>query len=157
MSDVLPTGWVCRKLGELAGFEMGQAPPGSTSNFDGVGTPFVKAGEFGQQRPLIREWTTQPLKFAKREDVLICVVGATAGKMNLGADCAIGRSVAAIRPHDAALQKTIFYQLLARVDQLRTASTGTAQGVISKAMLAAIGVLVPPPREQRRIVDKLVS
>lgn len=85
-------------LASVAEFVMGQAPPGSACNETGTGTPFVKAGEFGLERPLIREWTTQPLKLAKASDVLICVVGATAGKLNLGADCAIGRSVAAIRP-----------------------------------------------------------
>ena len=76
---------------------MGQAPPGTETNFDGKGTPFVKAGEFGERRPIIREWTTKPLKLAKSSDVFVCVVGATCGKLNLGEDCAIGRSVAAIR------------------------------------------------------------
>jgi type I restriction enzyme S subunit len=83
------------KLGDFATFEMGQAPPGSECNGEGVGTLFVKAGEFGLTYPVQREWTTKPLKFGRTGDVFICVVGATAGKLNLGIDCAIGRSVAA--------------------------------------------------------------
>src|SRR5258706_2526100 len=90
--------WTTKQLGVLSEIVMGQATPGSECNFDGNGTPFVKAGEFGESRPIIREWTTKPLKYAKVNDVLVCVVGATCGKLNLGADCAIGRSVAAIRP-----------------------------------------------------------
>ena len=85
-------------LGEVTETVMGQAPPGKECNKDGVGTIFVKAGEFGPRFPIEKEWTTKPLKFSKSGDVLICVVGATAGKINLGIDCAIGRSVAAIRP-----------------------------------------------------------
>lgn len=151
----LPCGWVSTTLGEIATFEMGQAPAGSASNFDGIGTIFVKAGEFGVLHPVIREWTTEPKKFSKAGDILICVVGATSGKLNLGIDCAIGRSVAAIRPVSGISQKSIYYQLLPRVESLRANSTGSAQGVISQADLAKLDVLLPPHAEQARIVEKL--
>lgn len=152
---VLPKGWSTSKLGELAEFEMGQAPPGNACNTVGDGTVFVKAGEFGPIYPVIREWTTKPLKFSHQGDVLICVVGATAGKLNLGIECAIGRSVAAIRPHLPEMQKSIYGQLRQQVLSLRADSTGSAQGVISKKMLADIKIFVPPLPEQKRIADKL--
>jgi len=143
-------------LGDVASFVMGQAPPGAACNFDGVGTPFVKAGEFGSDRPIIREWTTDPKKFAKATDVLICVVGATCGKINLGADCAIGRSVAAIRPQPTALdQFFLHYFLEGQVLALRGGSLGAAQTVISKDMLAALPIPLPPLDEQKRIVAVL--
>ena len=151
----LPQGWETVNLGEVAEFEMGQAPPGAFCNKEGNGTVFVKAGEFGIDHPQVREWTTQPLKFAHRGDVLICVVGATSGKLNLGIDCAIGRSVAAIRPSVAASQKIIYRQLQLQVAQLRADSSGTAQGVISKQMLADIQLVLPPVSEQTRIANQL--
>lgn len=151
----LPVGWAGASLGEVAAFEMGQAPPGSASNFSGQGTVFVKAGEFGKNYPVVREWTTAPLKYAKAGDVLICVVGATAGKLNLGIDCAIGRSVAAVRPNGVVLQKILYRQLQARVTSMRAESTGSAQGVISKEVLAGLSIAVPPLREQHCIADKL--
>jgi len=151
----LPSGWEATCLAGLADFVMGQAPPGTECNSDGIGTPFVKAGEFGSPRPIIREWTTKPLKMAETEDVLICVVGATAGKLNLGADCAIGRSVAAIRPSAATSAAFIYPRLQSEVMRLRSSSTGTAQGVISKEMLGEIAIALPPLAEQRRIVAKL--
>lgn len=134
---------------------MGQAPPGADCNTEGRGTPFVKAGEFGLRRPIIREWTTKPLKMASNDDVLICVVGATAGKLNLGAECAIGRSVAAIRPSEAIESAFLYPRLKSEVMRLRADSTGTAQGVISRDMLADIPLALPPKSEQRRIVTKL--
>lgn len=85
-------------LGDIVDLVMGQAPSSKDTNFEGRGTPFVKVGEFGEHRPVTREWTTNPLRMARKTDVLLCVVGATCGKINLGEECAIGRSVAAIRP-----------------------------------------------------------
>ena len=49
----------------------------------GVPAP-VKVGEFGEIFPGKKVWTTKPLKLAKVGDVLLCVVGATTGKINLG-------------------------------------------------------------------------
>lgn len=153
----LPAGWVEVKLGDLAFFVMGQAPPGTASNFSGDGEIFVKAGEFGVRHPVVREWTTMPLKYATSNDVLVCVVGATAGKLNLGIDCAIGRSVAAIQPSEAIGQLLLYFQLLLSVEKLRGSSTGSAQGVISKKMLSEIDILLPPLNEQQRIAVKLDS
>jgi type I restriction enzyme S subunit len=101
-------------LGDVAEFIMGQAPPGAECNFDGQGTIFVKAGEFRERFPVVREWTTRPLKLARSGDVLVCVVGATAGKVNLAIDCAIGRSVAAVRPDPSKLDSSYLYRFLAR-------------------------------------------
>ena len=151
----LPSSWSKAHLGDLSVFEMGQAPPATFCNFEGVGTTFVKAGEFGKTYPIVREWTTKPLKFAFKGDILICVVGATAGKLNLGIDCAIGRSVAAIRPLIPEMQRIIYSQLRLDINRLRGDATGSAQGVISKQMLSDIEINVPPLREQRRIADKL--
>jgi len=135
---------------------MGQAPPGEECNVTGNGTPFVKAGEFGESRPIIREWTTKPLRFAKSADVLVCVVGATCGKLNLGADCAIGRSVAAIRPNASLLNQGFLYAFLQGwTVRLRTGSQGSAQGVITREMIGSIPIPVPPLAEQERIVKLL--
>ena len=151
----LPAGWATTELGALATFEMGQAPSAKDCNTDGVGSVFVKAGEFGKIIPVVREWTTKPLKFAQNGDVLICVVGATAGKINLAIDCAIGRSVAAIRPDSESRQKYIYHFLASQVKNLRQGSTGSAQGVISKPDLAGVLIPLAPEAEQARIAEKL--
>jgi type I restriction enzyme S subunit len=148
--------WPTKKIGDLAETVMGQAPPGSECNFDRKGIPFIKAGEFGESRPLIREWTTRPMKLAKSSDVLVCVVGATCGKLNLGLDCAIGRSVAAIRPNESLLNQGFLYAFLQGWTlRLRSGSQGSAQGVITRDMLESIPIPVPPLAEQERIVNLL--
>jgi type I restriction enzyme S subunit len=134
---------------------MGQAPPGNSYNESGQGTVFVKVGEFGERFPVHAAWTTEPLKFAKQGDVLICVVGATIGKLNLAIDCAIGRSVAAIRPQSRLDQVFLYYSLMPVTMRLREDSRGTAQGVISRPDLATIAIWCPPLAEQSRIVAKV--
>ena len=143
-------------LGDIVDLVMGQAPSSKDTNFEGRGTPFVKVGEFGPVRPVIHEWTTNPLRMARRTDVLLCVVGATCGKINLGEDCAIGRSVAAIRPHPAKLdQLYLYYFMMTLVERLRSGSVGAAQTVISKEMVETLQIPVPPLAEQQRIVGLL--
>ena len=118
--------------------------------------PFVKTGEFGEERPVIREWTTDPKRLARESDMLISVVGATCGKINLGANCAIGRSVAALRPHPQRLSQFFLYFFMeGQVQRLRAGSQGAAQTVISKEMLANTLLPLPPLEKQRRIVAVL--
>jgi type I restriction enzyme, S subunit len=131
---------------------MGQAPPSSECNKEGRGTVFVKAGEFAARYPLVREWTTKPLKIAKSSDVLVCVVGATAGKVSASIDCAIGRSVAAVRPRPDKLRPDFLYHFLStQTDALRSKSQGLAQGVITREMLQEVPLPLPPLDQQRRI------
>lgn len=148
------------KIGDVADLVMGQAPPGNECNKNGVGTVFVKTGEFGQLYPEVVEWTTKPLKLARAGDVLICVVGATVGKLNLAIDCAIGRSVAAIRPRGDVDTKYLYFSLMPYTLKLRDQSRGSAQGVIGKEELNAVEIRLPSLKEQHRIVarvDKLMT
>ncbi|CAH0255537.1 Type-1 restriction enzyme EcoKI specificity protein [Microbacterium oxydans] len=139
-------------LSDIVKIVMGQAPPGTACNKSGEGVPFVKAGEFGDRRPHIREWTTKPLRMAEQDDTLVCVVGATAGKVNQGANCAIGRSVAAVRPDVARINADYLYRFLAtNVGRLRGGSQGAAQGVITRDMIGRLKLELPPLAEQRRI------
>jgi type I restriction enzyme, S subunit len=139
-------------LGEAAITIMGQAPPGKDCNKEGRGTIFIKAGEFNGRIPIVREWTTKPLKIAKASDVLVCVVGATAGKISGSIDCAIGQSVAAVRPNPTMLDTDYLYHFLStRTGALRTKSQGLAQGVITREMLEDTLLPLPSLDAQRRI------
>jgi len=144
------------KLGDVTEIVMGQAPPGNECNHNGRGTVFVKAGEFEDRRPTVREWTTKPLKLARVGDVLVCVVGATAGKVNESIDCAIGRSVAAVRPESVRLcSKYLYHFLGTQVMRLRAKSQGLAQGVITREMLQEISIPLPALPKQQWIAEVL--
>ena len=144
-------------LGTCIELIMGQAPPGITCNKNSEGTPFVKVGEFGRLYPTIEEWTLKPLRLAKTGDVLICVVGATVGKINLGIDCSIGRSVAAIRPKNVLLQKYLYYFLELKMLEIRGQSKGSAQGVITKDYINSIQIPLPELKVQQDVLELLES
>jgi type I restriction enzyme S subunit len=99
----------------------------------------------------------KPLRLAKTGDVLICVVGATVGKINLGIDCAIGRSVAAIRPKNTLLQKYLYYFLELKMLEIRGQSKGSAQGVITKDYINSIQIPLPELKAQQDFLDLLES
>lgn len=144
------------KLGEISEFIMGQAPKGEDCNKIGNGTIFVKAGQFDKLYPKVEEWTTTPLKLAKKNDVLICVVGATVGKLNLGIDCAIGRSVSAIRCNSEKLDyKYLYYYLTTWISRIRGLSQGSAIGVITKDMLYDLHIPIYDITTQIKIVEIL--
>jgi len=160
LSELLTAGgddWTRTTLGAHIKIVMGQAPPGKDCNKDGIGVPFVKAGEFTDGFPLIREWTTNPLRFSKLGDTLICVVGATCGKLSKGIDCAIGRSVAALQPLETLDSGFLWNFMSRKVQEMRDSSRGSAQGVITKDDLADLPLVLPPFVEQKRIVESVSS
>ena len=145
--------WTETTLGLHINVVMGQAPPGNDCNKNGVGVPFVKAGEFTDGFPVIREWTTNPLRYAKLGDTLVCVVGATCGKLSQGIDCAIGRSVAALQPLETIDGQFLWNFMTMKVQEMRSGSRGSAQGVITKDDLADLKLVLPPLTEQQQIAE----
>ena len=95
----IPADWDVVRLGEVAEVVMGQSPPGMHCNRDGEGVPLLNGPtEYGPNHPEPAQWTTDAKKMSREGDVLFCVRGATAGKMNWAdRNYAIGRGVAAIR------------------------------------------------------------
>ena len=95
----IPADWDVVRLGDVAEVVMGQSPPGMHCNRDGEGVPLLNGPtEYGPNHPEPAQWTTDAKKMSREGDVLFCVRGATAGKMNWAdRNYAIGRGVAAIR------------------------------------------------------------
>lgn len=143
------------KLTDICEIIQGQAPPSSTYNEQGAGTLFVRAGDFGELFPSTKMYTTEPKAFGKKGDIFLCVVGATSGKVNLGIEAAITRSIFALRPKEMVLQRYLFYYLKSEYERLNYLKSGSAQGIISKKTLDRILLPLPSLASQRRIVTVL--
>ena len=95
----IPADWEVVRLGEVAEVVMGQSPPGKHCNRLGEGVPLLNGPtEYGPYHPTPAQWTTDPRKESGVGDILFCVRGATAGRMNWSdREYAIGRGVAALK------------------------------------------------------------
>ena len=95
----IPEGWVETTLGEIALIIMGQSPSGETCNQNDEGLPLLNGPtEFGEIHPFPIQYTIDPRKTSKINDLLFCVRGSTTGRMNWSNQVyAIGRGIATIR------------------------------------------------------------
>jgi type I restriction enzyme, S subunit len=152
----LPDGWKWTTLADVCHIELGQSPPSSTYNTDGIGLPFFQGkAEFGDLSPTPVKWCSEPKKIAEAGDVLISV-RAPVGSTNLNREkSCIGRGLAAIRPN-AGMSNLYFLYLLRLIKQeLIDKATGTTFQAISGKVLREQLVPVAPPAEQECIVAEI--
>ncbi|MBR7002212.1 MAG: restriction endonuclease subunit S, partial [Neisseriaceae bacterium] len=99
----IPKGWAVKKLEDIFTITMGSSPKGHSLNENGNGIEFYQGStDFGRLYPTIRVFTTEPVRFAKSQDILMSV-RAPVGAMNIAMnDCCIGRGLAAIH-HESPL------------------------------------------------------
>lgn len=130
-------GWDKCQLSDLALIIMGQSPKGSSYNEKGEGTPLLNGPtEFGTRFPIEKQWTTEPTKMCQKEDILFCVRGATAGKMNISdKDYCIGRGLAALRPKNSSTQSFIYLYMKMMYNHFQSTSNGSTFININKEQL----------------------
>jgi type I restriction enzyme S subunit len=121
-------------LEDVAEIIMGQSPKGTSYNFDGYGMPLLNGPtEFGLQHPVEVQWTTAPTKLSSMGDILFCVRGATAGRLNWSDKVyCCGRGIAAIRPHDPNDGAFIYACLEASYEYFQAKGVGSTFINISK-------------------------
>ena len=153
----VPDDWRESRLGEVASITMGQAPPGSAVNEDGVGLPFIQGNaEFGSRHPQPAKWCSDPWKRAQPGDVLLSV-RAPVGALNIAdVELAIGRGVSALR-FEAIDPRFGWYAVQHGISQFERVSQGSTFEAIGRAEVAGLSLPVPPLPEQRKIAEILSS
>lgn len=140
----IPLGWEVVELSDIANITMGQSPPGESYNEDGEGMIFFQGcTDFGNRFPSVRQFTTQPTRFAKTGDILLSV-RAPVGTINIAKeDCCIGRGLAALNSKDNAI--TYLFEVMRNLKQVfeRRNVNGTTFGSITKDDLFSLKVLKP--------------
>lgn len=143
--------WV--KLGEVCKIIMGQSPPSTSYNTDGIGLPFFQGkAEFTDLHPIVEKWCNAPNKIAEPNDILLSV-RAPVGTTNIANQkCCIGRGLAAIRYEN---YKYIFYFLRNIEQELDEKGTGTTFRAISGKTIRETLLPLPPKETQQAIVSKI--
>lgn len=156
MENGLPKGWKEIELKDAANINMGQSPPSSSYNSDGIGMPFFQGkAEFGKTHPTVKKYTDNPLKIAQPNDILISV-RAPVGPTNIAKEeCCIGRGLAAITANECTTNEYLIHFFKKIEFWLSSQGTGTTFNAISKKELSELIIPLPPLPEQHRIVAKL--
>lgn len=140
----IPEGWVSAELKDIANITMGQSPPGESYNEICEGVVFYQGcTDFGSRFPSIRQYTTQPSRFAKPGDILLSV-RAPVGAINISmTECCIGRGLAALSSKDNCTP--FLFEVLRNLKQVfdRRNADGTTFGAITKDDLFSLKVVIP--------------
>ena len=140
----IPEGWQCRELSDIANITMGTSPTGDSLNDYGNGVEFFQGStDFGWQFPTIRQYTTQPIRMAKRGDILLSI-RAPVGDLNVAhIDCCIGRGLAALSSKDGF--DGFLYNVMRyfKTTFERRNNEGTTFGSITKADLHSLPLAYP--------------
>ncbi len=149
----IPKHWQLKKLGEVCHIIMGQSPPSTSYNTNGIGLPFFQGkAEFTELYPVVEKWCNSPNKIAEPNDILLSV-RAPVGTTNIAnIKCCIGRGLAAIRYDN---YKYVFYFLKSIEQELDSKGTGTTFRAISGETIRMTEIPVPPLAEQQAIVAKI--
>ncbi|MDD4282649.1 MAG: restriction endonuclease subunit S [Bacilli bacterium] len=114
-----------KKLKEECYITMGQSPKGDTYNFENMGTPFLQGRRtFGRMYPIVDTWTTNPIRIAKKDSVLMSV-RAPVGDMNIANRIlCIGRGLCSLEMKNGN-NIYLYYLLQNNIDKLKGKSSGT--------------------------------
>lgn len=150
-----PFHWKTAELGKSCKLIMGQSPPGSSYNTEKRGLPLLQGPTDLTNGKGLRH-TSLPKKKCEKGDILIAV-RATIGDLWWAEDqYAIGRGLAAIRPHESQLDKDfVFYFLLTQKPYLMGMGKGSTFKAIRKEVLTNLKIPLPSLDEQQKIVEWL--
>jgi type I restriction enzyme S subunit len=140
-------------LAEVADVAMGSAPPGKSYNETEKGLPMIAgAGDYGEQYPQPKKWTTTPTRVTEVGDLIVCV-RATIGDLNWAdKEYCLGRGVAGLRAKEGKLDiKYAAHYINAKKTDLSKLGTGSTFLAIRRADLEEFPIPLPPLTEQKRI------
>lgn len=140
-------------LKEVCIITMGQAPPGTSYNQEGLGIPLIAgAGDFGELSPQAKKFTTEATKISQPGDLILCI-RATIGDCNWSDQhYCLGRGVAGLHAKDNLLNSNyLWYWLKIAKNQLLNLAKGSTFKQVSQEAIASLKIPLPPLEEQRRI------
>lgn len=152
----LPKGWKLVKLNDIAYINMGQSPPSNTYNYDNIGLPFFQGKtEFGKLYPTTLKYCSQPIKVAKKGDILVSV-RAPIGATNIALeDCCIGRGLASLKIFGKIPHLYILWYLRLIEKEIIELGTGSIFKAISKDILENVNIPISSVTETQRIISKI--
>jgi len=146
-----PTSWQITELSNIADVVMGSSPKSEYYNESGDGLPFYQGNnDFNRRNPTTNVWCTDPVKQAKKGDILISI-RAPVGDLNIATeDCCIGRGLAAIRPQSIDFDY-LYYHLYERNNWFSRIGSGSTFDSINSSQIRNTKIKLPSKSIQEKI------
>lgn len=143
-------------LGEVASIIMGQAPPGSSYNDEGVGTPLIAgAGDFPRGRLKPTKYTTSATKLSEPGDIILSIRASIGSKVWADGKYCLGRGVAGLRASEGILAEYLWHWLTYHERVLAAKGRGATFPQVSRSDIADLTIRLPSIEVQRRIATTL--
>ena len=143
------------RLGEISSVEMGQSPPASSYNDDGIGVPLAGGGDDindGMVSPA--RYTSQATKMASKGSVLMTVRAPVGDVAVAGRDLCIGRGFCVIKPNEDSSRDFIRHSLTALKGKWKRVEQGSTFSAVDKA--SVLDFVLPYPSSKGDL-EKLVA
>ena len=149
--------WITCKLGDIANINMGQSPPSTSYNEEGIGMKFYQGRiDFCFKYVLPRVYTTNPKKIANPGDILL-TVRAPVGDLNITKDeCCIGRGIASLRMKNH-LQDFLYFLLKHYSSYWVNTSTGSVFSSINKRDIDELTIRIPTSSDEQKQIASILS
>ena len=143
-------------LCDIAHITMGTSPEGESFNDKGIGSVFYQGRtDFRFRFPTIRLYTTEPKRFADKNDILMSV-RAPVGDINIAREnCAIGRGLAALKPKDGYYSFLYYTMMELNFELNKFNDEGTVFGSITKDDLFALSIVALTIQERQEFDQKV--
>lgn len=162
--EKLPNNWILTTLSAAGSWKSGSTPDRHNTKFYNGKIPWIKTGELNDNLNLIKaeEYVTElaleryALPINKPGNVLVAMYGATIGKLAINdIPVTTNQACCGCSPYEGIFNKYLFYFIMANKQKLIDLGAGGAQPNISKEKIQKFYFLVPPYREQIRMVRKI--
>ena len=159
----IPESWEWVTLGEIGKWQAGGTPNRGHKEYYGGNIPWLKTGDLNDGYIThIPEHITQlgyensSAKLNPKDSVLIALYGATIGKVGiLTFPATTNQACCACIEYTAVDRLYLFYFLRQNRDNFISMGSGGAQPNISKEIITATPIPLPPINEQKRIVTAI--
>ena len=159
----IPESWEWVTLGEVGKWQAGGTPNRGHKEYYGGNIPWLKTGDLNDGYIThIPEHITQlgyensSAKLNPKDSVLIALYGATIGKVGiLTFPATTNQACCACIEYTAVDRLYLFYFLRQNRDNFISMGSGGAQPNISKEIITATPIPLPPINEQKRIVSAI--
>jgi len=137
-----------KALGDVATIIMGQSPPGDSYNPDGEGLPLLNGPtEFGLTHPACTLYTTDSRRDCEPGDLIFCVRGNTAGRMNWAdQQYSLGRGVCAFRGQTPNDTRYLRYAMEYGLTSLLQRASGSTMPNLTQEVISTFAIAYRPNR-----------